>query len=88
MRETSRHPLPILRADLRGYVLEEYAVDGFQDRADLSEEARIRIARWAKRFLPSEVSDSQRELLLRDETRTPTPSASLIAALREAERKS
>jgi hypothetical protein len=60
---TNSESLPTLRADLRGYVLDGEAVEGFADREELSVEARTVIARLARAYAPDEVSSPQEELL-------------------------
>src|SRR4051794_36522762 len=54
---------PVLRADRRGYVLEGQSIDGFADRAGLSAAGRRKLAQWAGRFTPKELSQAQKKLL-------------------------
>jgi len=78
--------MPTLRADRRGYALDEESVEGFADRDDLSRAARRKLAHWARRFTPDELSPAQRRLLSQpDEDRGPDIEL-LAAALRDAER--
>jgi hypothetical protein len=58
-----------LRADRRGYVLDEESVDGFLDRPDLPIPARKQIARWASRFSPETLSRAQVKLLSEEDDR-------------------
>lgn len=52
-----------LRPDARGYVLGDVSHDGFSDREELPLDERARLARWAKRYTPTEISETQRSLL-------------------------
>jgi|NGEPerStandDraft_6_1074524.scaffolds.fasta_scaffold18876_4 hypothetical protein len=70
--------IPVLRPDLRGYVLEQEVVDGFADRADLSENQRVAIAKLAERFSPDGASDEQKALLAAAQ---PQPASDLGLAL-------
>jgi hypothetical protein len=74
---TIPNPLPLVRADGRGYTYAGESVAGFADRLELPLEARVRLARLAERYTPKRVSESQRELLAspqaeRDATREPS----------------
>ncbi len=53
---------PRLRPDLRGYIIDGEAVDGFADRTDLSLSDRIVIARLCNRYSPKHLSAVQRKL--------------------------
>jgi DNA-binding transcriptional MerR regulator len=57
------NPLPLVRADGRGYTYAGESVDGFADRAEVPIEARVRLARLAERYTPKRLSGAQRELL-------------------------
>jgi hypothetical protein len=57
------NPLPLVRADGRGYTYAGESVDGFVDRLELPVEARVRLARLAERYTPKRLSEAQRELL-------------------------
>jgi DNA-binding transcriptional MerR regulator len=74
---TIANPLPLVRADGRGYTYAGESVDGFADRTALPLEARVRVARLAERYTPKRLSAVQRELLAspqaeRDATRRPS----------------
>lgn len=56
-------PLPLVRADGRGYSYAGESVDGFADREELPTEARVRLARLAERYMPKRLTPAQRELL-------------------------
>jgi hypothetical protein len=47
----------------RGFFLDGELREGFSDVEDLSAADRLLLARWAERFSPEELSDTQRELL-------------------------
>ncbi len=71
-------PLPLIRADGRGYTYAGESTDGFADRPGLPTQARVRLARLAERYAPKKLSKVQRELLAsplaeRDATRQPSP---------------
>jgi hypothetical protein len=75
----SKHEtIPVLRPDLQGYVLEQDITDGFADRADLSENQRVAIAKLAQRFGPDGASEGQKALLAAAE---PQPASDLGLAL-------
>jgi DNA-binding transcriptional MerR regulator len=74
---TITNPLPLVRADGRGYTYAGASVDGFADRTDVPIEARVRLARLAERYAPKRLAEVQRELLAssqaeRDATRQPS----------------
>lgn len=74
---TIANPLPLVRADGRGYTYGGGSTDGFADRPELPIEARVRLARLAERFSPKRLSEAQRKLLAsplaeRDATRRPS----------------
>src|SRR5665213_1091719 len=56
-------PLPLVRADGRGYTYAGESTSGFVDRPELVLEARVRLARLAERYTPKRLSEVQRELL-------------------------
>lgn len=58
----------------RGYLLDGELQEGFSDRRDLHEGARLLIARWGKRFAPEHLSDYQSRLLAESDSK---PLASL-----------
>jgi DNA-binding transcriptional MerR regulator len=60
---TLTNPLPLVRADGRGYTYAGESADGFADRPELPIEARVRLARLAERYTPKRLSGAQRELL-------------------------
>lgn len=60
---TIANPLPLVRADGRGYTYAGESADGFADRPELPVEARVRLARLAERYTPKRLSEAQRELL-------------------------
>lgn len=71
------NPLPLVRADGRGYTYVGESRDGFADRPELEIEARVRLARLAERYAPKKLSSAQRELLAspeaeRDASRRPS----------------
>lgn len=53
---------PQLRADLRGYVLGDRFIDGFEDRLDLEPAHRWQVASWAEAY-GHDLSETQRELV-------------------------
>jgi DNA-binding transcriptional MerR regulator len=70
-------PLPLVRADGRGYTYAGTSTDGFADRLELPSEVRVRLARLAERYTPKKLSPAQRELLAspqaeRDASRRPS----------------
>lgn len=70
------NPLPLVRADGRGYTYGGGSTDGFADRPELPIEARVRLARLSERYSPRRLSEAQRQLLAlplaeRDATRQP-----------------
>jgi DNA-binding transcriptional MerR regulator len=70
-------PLPLVRADGRGYTYAGESLDGFSDRQELPLQARVRLARLAERYTPRKLSSAQRELLAsplaeRDASRRPS----------------
>ncbi len=77
--------MPTLRADRRGYVLDEESVDGFDDREDLSPVARRQIAKWARRFTPAMLSEEQHRLPAESDEERGAQLELLAAALRDAE---
>jgi len=71
------NPLPLVRADGRGYTYAGEPTDGFADRPELAVEVRVRLARLAERYTPKRLSETQRELLAsseaeRDASRRPS----------------
>ena len=66
----------VLRPDLKGYRLGDVSVDGFADRADVSAEDRVVIARLCRRYAADELSPTQRRLLR--ESGDAVPSASEV----------
>jgi hypothetical protein len=60
---TIQSPLPLVRADGRGYAYAGESVDGFAHRSELPLEAQVRLARLAERYTPKRLSEAQRELL-------------------------
>src|SRR6267154_209252 len=71
------NPLPLIRADGRGYTYAGESVNGFSDRPELALQARVRLARLAERYTPKKLSSAQRELLAtpqaeRDASRRPS----------------
>jgi DNA-binding transcriptional MerR regulator len=71
------NPLPLIRADGRGYTYAGESVNGFSDRPELALQVRVRLARLAERYTPKKVSRAQRELLAspqaeRDASRRPS----------------
>lgn len=73
-----RERIPVLRPDLKGYVVAEEVVDGFDDRQDLSRSQRLAVAQLAERFAPDGVSDDQKALLA---DAKPQPASELGLAL-------
>ena len=74
---TAANPLPLVRADGRGYTYGGESTVGFADRPELPIEARVRLARLAERYTPKRLSKAQRELLAspqaeRDASRRPS----------------
>jgi MerR HTH family regulatory protein len=70
-------PLPLVRADGRGYTYAGESVVGFADRPELPLEVRVRLARLAERYAPKRLSGAQRALLAtpqaeRDASRSPS----------------
>jgi YD repeat-containing protein len=81
----TRTPLPTLRADHRGYILDGVATEDFSDRAELTRAQRKVIARLARRYAPETLSEEQRDLA-EDTGDVRVPSEELRAAtLDEAE---
>jgi DNA-binding transcriptional MerR regulator len=71
------NPLPLIRADGRGYTYAGESVNGFSDRPELALQVRVRLARLAERYAPKKLSSAQRELLAspqaeRDASRRPS----------------
>ncbi len=71
------NPLPLIRADGRGYTYAGESVNGFSDRPELALQVRVRLARLAERYTPKKLSSAQRELLAspqaeRDASRRPS----------------
>ena len=60
---TFPNPLPLVRADGRGYTYAGTSIDGFADRPELGLPVRVRLARLAERYTPKKLSSAQRELL-------------------------
>lgn len=56
-------PVPLVRADGKGYTYEGQSVDGFADRPELSQYLRVRLARLCERYAPEQLAPVQRELL-------------------------
>src|SRR5689334_17196815 len=71
---------PVLRADRRGYVLAQQSIDGFCDRSDVADATRLRLARWARRFTPDELSVEQEALLEHAGSRPRDVDKELLAA--------
>jgi len=74
---TLPNPLPLVRADGRGYTYAGESVQGFSDQPELPPQARVRLARLAERYMPKKLSSVQRELLAspqaeRDAARRPS----------------
>jgi hypothetical protein len=70
-------PVPLVRADGAGYTFAGEPVDGFDDRPELAESVRVRLARLGERYAPGKLSTAQRELLAtplaqRDAARQPS----------------
>jgi len=77
MTSTLTNPLPLVRADGRGFTYAGESIDGFSDQPQLPLEARVRLARLAERYTPKKLSETQRELLAspeaeRDASRRPS----------------
>jgi hypothetical protein len=75
--ETLATPLPLVRADGRGYTYAGESIAGFADRPELPVEVRVRLARLAERYAPKRLSEAQRSLLAtreaeRDASRSPS----------------
>jgi DNA-binding transcriptional MerR regulator len=71
------NPLPLIRADGRGYTYAGESVNGFSDRPELALQVRVRLARLAERYAQKKLSSAQRELLAspqaeRDASRRPS----------------
>jgi hypothetical protein len=60
---TLTSPLPLVRADGRGYTYAGESIAGFGDRPELPIEVRVRLARLAERYAPKRLTALQRELL-------------------------
>lgn len=70
-------PVPLVRADGAGYTFAGESVDGFDDRPDLPQPLRVRLARLGEHYAPGKLSTAQRELLAtplaqRDAARQPS----------------
>jgi hypothetical protein len=70
-------PVPLVRADGAGYTFAGESVDGFDDRPELAQPLRVRLARLGERYAPGKLSTAQRELLAtplaqRDAARQPS----------------
>lgn len=70
-------PVPLVRADGKGYTYAGESVDGFADRPELPQTLRVRLARLGERYAPEWLSPVQRELLAlplakRDAARQPS----------------
>jgi hypothetical protein len=70
-------PVPLVRADGTGYTFAGESVDGFDDRPDLPQPLRVRLARLGERYALGKLSTAQRELLAtplaqRDAARQPS----------------
>src|SRR5215831_15934986 len=70
-------PLPLVRADGRGYTYAGESLAGFADRPELPLEVRVRLGRLAERYAPKRLSEAQRLLLAtpeaeRDASRSPS----------------
>jgi hypothetical protein len=78
MRATTfTNPLPLVRADGKGYTYAGESIDGFADRPELSPPARVRLARLGEHYAPKKLSPAQRALLAtpeaeHDATRRPS----------------
>ncbi len=69
-------PVPLVRADGRGYTYAGASIDGFADRPELGLPVRVRLARLAERYA-KKLTAAQRELLAspqaeRDASRQPS----------------
>ena len=83
---TSEHRLPRLLASADGYRYEGRSTIGFADRTDLSAEARLVIARLARRYADEGPSDTQMALLASFDEQEAIPAASeYLHALRDDE---
>jgi MerR HTH family regulatory protein len=76
-KSTLTSPLPLIRADGKGYTYADESTDGFADRPELPLQARVRLCRLGERYAPKRLSHAQRELLAsplaeRDATRRPS----------------
>jgi hypothetical protein len=74
---TLTSPLPLIRADGKGYTYAGESVEGFADRPELPLPVRVRLARLGERYAPKKLAPAQRELLAtpaaeRDATRRPS----------------
>jgi hypothetical protein len=74
---TFTNPLPLVRADGKGYTYAGESIDGFADRAELPPPARVRLARLGEHYAPKKLSPAQRALLAtpaaeHDATRRPS----------------
>lgn len=56
-------PVPLVRADGKGYTYAGESVDEFADRPELPQTLRVRLARLGERYAPEQLSPVQRELL-------------------------
>jgi DNA-binding XRE family transcriptional regulator len=56
-------PVPLVRADGKGYTYAGESVDGFANRPELPLPLRVRLARLCERYAPEQLSPVQRELL-------------------------
>lgn len=70
-------PVPLVRADGAGYTFAGESVDGFDDRPELAQPLRVRLARLGERYAPESLSKAHRELLTtplaqRDAARQPS----------------
>jgi hypothetical protein len=73
---------PRLLGTAQGYVLGDERVEGFEDRSDLPETARILIAQWAARLSEKGPSDEQQKLL--ETSVLPEPSSADVEEVRAA----
>ncbi|MGA8365229.1 MAG: MerR family transcriptional regulator [Solirubrobacteraceae bacterium] len=76
-KTTLPSPVPLVRADGRGYTYAGVSIDGFADRPELGFAVRVRLARLAERYAPKKLTTAQRELLAspqaeRDASRQPS----------------
>jgi hypothetical protein len=77
MEFSPQSPIPLVRADGKGYTYAGEWIDGFADRPELSLPVRVRLARLGERYAPKKLSMTQRDLLAspmaeRDATRQPS----------------